>query len=65
MQLLDMNHSHLPIVNTVLDPKNVRSFLNINWFEWRPDDDPVGSKHVAILNVNKKNKLCLTDPVLF
>jgi len=28
-----MNLSHLPIVNIVWDPKNVRSFLKINWFE--------------------------------
>jgi len=28
--VLDMNLSHLPIVNLVWDPKNVRGFLNIN-----------------------------------
>jgi len=28
-----MNLSDLPIVNIIWDPKNVRSFLNINWFE--------------------------------
>jgi len=49
-----MNLSHLPIVNIVWDPKNLRSLLNINWFERRPDDDPVESKHVVNLNINNK-----------
>jgi len=29
-----MKLSHLTSVNIVWDPKNVHSFLNINWFEW-------------------------------
>ena len=49
-----MNLLRFPIVNIVCDPKNVRSFLYIFGSQWRPDDDPVRSKHVANLNNNNK-----------
>jgi hypothetical protein len=33
------------------DSKNIRRFLTLIGSQWRPDDDPTGSKHVASLIV--------------